>query len=109
MANAKKERSKAYDAFVKRYVGRHEQVTESSLFGMPALKAAGKAFAGSFDGGLAVRLGEDVDQALEIDGAQPFDPSGKGRPMKGWAVVPASASRRWSRLADSARALVEGA
>ena len=109
MANAKKERSKAYDAFVKRYLARHPQVAESSLFGMPALKAGGKAFAGSFDGGLAVRLGDGVEQALEIEGSQPFDPSGKGRPMKGWAVLPPSASRRWSRLADGARALIEDA
>ncbi|MCH9684898.1 MAG: TfoX/Sxy family protein [Deltaproteobacteria bacterium] len=107
MANPKKERSAAYDRFVLRYLERNPEVVEASLFGMPALKAGGKAFAGSYDGGLAVRLGDEAEAALSIGGAQPFDPSGKGRPMRGWAVVPASASRRWGGLADKARALVE--
>ncbi len=107
MANSKKARSAAYDRFAARYLDRNPQVVEASLFGMPALKSGAKSFAGSYDGGLALRLGDEVDAAMGIEGAQPFDPSGKGRPMRGWAVIPASASRRWSGLADKARALVE--
>jgi len=106
MPNAKKSRSPAYDAFVERYLNRHADVAQGSLFGMPCLKAGSKAFAGSFDGGLALKLGAGAAKALEIDGSAPFDPSGKGRPMKGWVVVPASAKRRWTRLADEAREAV---
>lgn len=106
MPNAKKSRSPSYDAFVVRYLKRHDDVAEGSLFGMPCLKAGTKAFAGSFDGGLALKLGDGAEKALTIDGSAPFDPSGKGRPMKGWVVVPASAKRRWTKLADDARGIV---
>ncbi len=105
--NDKKASTPEYEAFVKRYTARHEEVVCGSLFGMPCLKVGKKAFAGSFDGGLALKLGENVDAAMAIEGATAFDPSGKGRPMKGWAVVPASAKRRWSKFADQARAAIE--
>jgi hypothetical protein len=39
--------------------------------------------------------------------AERFD-AGKGRPMKEWASVAPSASRRWRALVDKARAFVGG-
>lgn len=107
VSNPKKASTPDYEAFVKRYTARHPNVVCGSLFGMPCLKVGKKAFAGSFDGGLALKLGENVDAALAIEGATTFDPSGKGRPMKGWAVVPASAKRRWSKYADQAHEAIE--
>lgn len=111
MANPNKARSAAYDRFVARTLDRDPELKECSLFGMASLGCSvggkTKAFCGSFAGGLALRLGEDADEALAIDGATPFDPSGKGRPMRGWVVLPATASRRWSRFAAKARAFVE--
>lgn len=103
MPKPKKAMSADYEKFEQSFLERHEQVTQGSLFGMTCLKRGKKAFAGSFDGGLVVRLDEEgAEKALGIDGAKPFDPSGKGRPMKGWVVLPASAKRRWASFARAA-------
>lgn len=67
---------------------------------MPSVKAGKKAFVGSYDGGLVVRLSpDDAALALKIEGADGFDPSGRGKPMKGWVVLPPSARRQWKKLA----------
>jgi hypothetical protein len=42
--------------------------------------------------------------ALRHEGAQQFDPSGLGRPMKAWVVVPLAQSGEWERLAQLALA-----
>ena len=94
------------NAFATRYLAQHPECAAGSLFGMPCLKTGTKALAGSFDGGLALKLGEFAESAMQIAGASAFDPSGKGRPMGGWVVVPASAKRLWSKLADQARSTI---
>ena len=83
MSNPKKATSPAFEAFATAYVATHPDVSRGSLFGMPSLKLGKRAFAGSFDGGLAVKLGDDVEHALALEGSTTFDPSGKGRPMGG--------------------------
>lgn len=108
MPKPKKATSPEFEAFVAEYLTAHADVARGSLFGMPSLKLGRKAFAGSYDGGLVVKLGDDIDAALSIEGATAFDPSGKGRPMKGWAVLPTSARARWQELADRARAQLGG-
>ncbi|MEU5695188.1 hypothetical protein [Actinosynnema sp. NPDC020468] len=81
-------------------------VQASSLFGKPALKdVGGKAFACLHQDALACRLGEGTRahrEALELDGAHLFDPSGKGRPMRDWVSVPATHEDRWAEFAATA-------
>ena len=77
------------------------------MMGMPALKAAGKLFAGYADGAMTFKLAEPVrTEALGIPGARLFDPSGMGRPMREWVQVPAAASARWRELAEAALAYI---
>jgi hypothetical protein len=78
------------------------------MFGMPILKAGGKAFAGYAAGSMTFKLAEpERSRALGIDGATLFDPMG-GRPMREWVQVPAAAASAWPELAEAARAYVAG-
>lgn len=86
-----------------------ERASISAMFGKPALKdRQGKAFACLLDGAVAFRLGRDSTahaDALALDGAHLFDPSGKDRPMRDWVSVPPAHAGRWSELAESALAV----
>ena len=78
-------------------------VVLSAMFGMPALKFEGKAFGGLFGDAVVFKLdGASHADALKVTGAMLFDPSGMGRPMKAWVVVPSAQSKRWAGLADAA-------
>jgi len=78
-------------------------VVSSAMFGMPALKHDGKAFAGLFGDAMVFKLsGASHVEALALGGAELFDPSGMGRPMKAWVVVPPAHRKRWAGLADQA-------
>ena len=80
-------------------------VSEAQMMGMPSLKLGSKMFGGLFDGDLVVKIGrERVDELVQAGRAQPFDPSGRGRPMKDWAQV-AEPDDDWAALADEAKAL----
>ena len=80
-------------------------VTASSMFGMPTLKLNGKAIGGLWGDAMTFKLApEALVDALRLDGAQQFDPSGMGRPMKAWVVVPLAQSGEWERLARLALA-----
>ena len=75
-------------------------VRASSMFGMPTLKLNGKAIGGLWGDAMTFKLApEALADALRIEGAQQFDPSGLGRPMKAWVVVPLEQSGEWERLA----------
>lgn len=79
-------------------------VAVSQMFGMPCLKVGGKAFAGVFGSSMVFKLAGDAHAgALKLKGMELFDPSGMGRPMKEWVVVPATHARRWTDLASLAR------
>jgi hypothetical protein len=68
----------------------------SAMFGMPSLKLSGKAFAGVFGDDLVFKLNGDAHaKALALSGAVLFDPSGMGRAMKEWVVVPKAHSAHW--------------
>jgi TfoX/Sxy family transcriptional regulator of competence genes len=84
-------------------------VTAGTGFGANAgLRVTGKIFAMLVSGELVVKLPKDrVDELVEAGTARRFD-AGKGRPMKEWASVPASASRRWKDLVEDARVFVAG-
>ncbi len=84
-------------------------VKASSMFGMPTLKLDGKAVAGLYGDAMTFKLGSDaLAEALRLDGAHLFDPSGLGRPMKAWAVVPVAHASEWERLAQLAVASITG-
>jgi hypothetical protein len=79
-------------------------VSEAQMMGMPSLKLGTKMFGGLFDGRLVVKIGrERVEQLIAAGRAEPFDPSGRGRPMRDWAVVGAPAAD-WLELAGEAKA-----
>ena len=82
-------------------------VTTGTGFGTnPGLRVSGKIFAMLVRGELVVKLPKDrVDELVEAGVARRFD-AGKGRPMKEWASVPASASRRWKGLVEEAKVFV---
>ena len=84
-------------------------VTASSMFGMPTLKRNGKAIGGLWGDAMTFKLPPDaVADALRLEGVQQFDPSGLGRPMKAWVVVPLTQSAEWERLARLALAASDG-
>ncbi len=92
----------AYDTVVAELV-ETAVATSGSMFGMPGLKANGKAFAGYFHGAMVFKLGApEHGEALSLPGAQLFDPSGRNRPMKEWVQVPAAHAARWQTLAQAA-------
>jgi TfoX/Sxy family transcriptional regulator of competence genes len=82
-------------------------VTSGTGFGTnEGLRVSGKIFAMLVRGELVVKLPRDrVDELVDAGVARRFD-AGKGRPMKEWASVPASASRRWRGLVEEARTFV---
>jgi TfoX/Sxy family transcriptional regulator of competence genes len=82
-------------------------VTSGTGFGTnEGLRVSGKIFAMLVRGELVVKLPRDrVDELVGAGAARRFD-AGKGRPMKEWASVPASASRRWKGLVEEARTFV---
>lgn len=80
------------------------------MFGAHCIKAPnGKAGVMlSSKGEMVFKLrGETLHEALALDGARNFDPSGS-RPMKEWVQVPAAYSDRWERYAQEAMEYVAG-
>ena len=78
-------------------------VSVTKMFGMPSLKVAGKLFAGVYGASMVFKLGGDAHaMALKLKGAEIFDPSGMGRAMKEWVVVPSAHAQRWKDLAGQA-------
>ena len=95
-----------YDDLADFLAFRHDFVQLSQMMGMPCVKARGKMVLG-FSGGYGAMVFKLVDlevhaQALALEGAQLFDPSGEGRPFKQWVVVPAAHADRWESFAEHA-------
>ena len=84
-------------------------VTSGTGFGRnEGLRIGGKIFAMLVRGELMVKLAsERVDELVTSGVAARFD-AGKGRPMKEWAAIGPSASRRWRGLVEEARTFVGG-
>jgi hypothetical protein len=73
---------------------------EGQMFGKPCFKVKGKAFVCFFENCMVFKLnGQENSEALSINGAQLFDPSGKKRPMKEWVQVPLNSSYNWKKFA----------
>jgi hypothetical protein len=84
-------------------------VKASTMFGMPTLKLNGKAMGGLWGDAMTFKLAPNaLAEVLRLDGVQLFDPSGMGRPMKAWVVVPAALAAEWDRLAHLALAAIQG-
>ncbi|MCG8329900.1 MAG: hypothetical protein MI974_19545 [Chitinophagales bacterium] len=76
---------------------------ESKLFGKACFKVHGKAFICFFQNEMVFKLnGEVHSQALNLEGAHLFDPSGKKRPMKEWVQVPYKHQEKWTIFAEEA-------
>ena len=95
-----------YDDLADFLAFRHDFVELSQMMGMPCVKARGKMVLG-FSGGseaMVFKLTEPEvhAEALGLEGAQLFDPSGAGRPFKQWVVVPSVHADRWESFAEHA-------
>jgi hypothetical protein len=92
----------AYDAIAEELVA-SAGALKGTMFGMPCLKHSGKMFAGFFRDAMVFKLAVPAHtQALALAGAQLFDPSERGRPMKEWVIVPAEHTARWPEFARTA-------
>lgn len=82
---------------------------QSQMFGKLCFKTKGKAFVCFFQEHMVFKLtGDSHKEAISLDGATLFDPSGKGRPMKEWVQVSFKDSGKWQRFAEAAFDYVSG-
>jgi hypothetical protein len=80
-----------------------EEIVASQMFGKPCLKVGGKAFVAHHRDTIAFKLDAlHHGKALALPGAVLWDPSGKGRPMKEWVALPATAASTFKGLAGAA-------
>ncbi|MDR2010837.1 MAG: hypothetical protein LBQ22_10185 [Bacteroidales bacterium] len=91
-------------------IGQNIKDTEQSqMFGKSCFKINGKAFICFFQNEMVFKLTGDIHkEALNLDGSQLFDPSGKKRPMKEWVQVSAEHSDKWEKFAIEAKNYVIG-
>jgi hypothetical protein len=80
----------------------------SQMFGKPALKVNGKAFACFFKECMVFKIiGETHAAALGLKKSKLFDPSGANRPMKEWVQVAFDHKDQWPALTKEAMAYVK--
>lgn len=81
---------------------------QSQMFGKPCFKINGKAFICFFQDEMVFKLsGNEHKKALDLDGAQLFDPSGKKRPMKEWIQIPFRHKEEWENFANQAAQYIQ--
>lgn len=86
-----------------------ENSEKSQMFGKPCFKINKKAFVCFFQNEMVFKLkGDAHTDALSLDGAQLFDPSGKGRAMKEWVQVPYIYQTKWKQFTQAAAKYVGG-
>lgn len=77
--------------------------TAGQLFGKPCFKINSKAFVCFFQKSMVFKLtGDAHSEAISLDGAILFDPSGKNRPMKEWVQLPYTYHSQWKHFATQA-------
>jgi hypothetical protein len=75
--------------------------------GMPVVTLGGRILCGRAGAELVVKLGrERVSALVEAGRASPFDPTGRGAPMKDWALIGAD-DEDWLALALEAKWLLD--
>jgi hypothetical protein len=85
----------------------NESVTSGQMFGKACLKVNGKAFAAFHSDKVVFKLtGGQHHKAISLVGAELWDPSGKGRPMKEWVALPAAHAKHFRTFATEALAYV---
>ena len=90
--------TEVFQDVVRQLVETHHAVA-GKMFGMPSVNIGGKACAGLYQEAMVFKLGGEAHaSALALQGAHLFDPSGMGRAMKEWVVVPVAHSARWPEL-----------
>ena len=82
-------------------VPKDKRVTTLKMFGGVAAKVNGQMFAGLFARSFVVKLSEtDRTEAMQLDGAEPFDPMGNGRIMKDTIFMPEAVFGEAAELRD---------
>jgi hypothetical protein len=83
------------------------RISEGQMMGMPVVKLGGRILCGRAGAELVVKLGrERVSALVEAGRASPFDPTGRGAPMKDWALIGAD-DEDWLALALEAKWLLD--
>ena len=93
-----------YDEICDDLVARNSDVALGQMMGMPCIKRGGKMIGGFWKDAMVFKLVDPAQReaAFALDGAQLFDPSEKGRPMREWVQVPPAHAGEWPRLAEQA-------
>src|SRR5438874_4480153 len=95
-----------YDEIADDLVARNPDAQLGQMMGMPCVKVGGKLIAGYAASAEAMvfKLPDAAsrERALALVGAELFDPSGRGRPMKEWVQVPLAHEQDWPDLAEQA-------
>jgi hypothetical protein len=99
-----------YDAIADELLAENPDVQLGQMMGMPCIKCGGKLIAGIWDEEMVFKLPDEGvrKQALALEGAHLFDPSGQNKPFKEWVQVPAAHMGDWPGLADEALRLRSG-
>jgi hypothetical protein len=93
-----------YDEIADDLLAQNEDVSLGQMMGMPCIKNGSKMISGFSRGAMVFKLTDATvrEQALALEGAHLFDPSGEGRPFREWVVVPDAHTVRWAELAEQA-------
>jgi hypothetical protein len=84
---------------------RQRGVSAGKMFGARSMMLDGKAVACLTHGVFAVKLGRDEPEhaaALALEGAEVWEPGGKGRPFHDWVALPFERSDDWMHFAEAA-------
>lgn len=93
-----------YDEVAADLTARDPDAQLGQMMGMPVIKHGGKLIAGYRDGAMTFKLPDasERERALALDGAELFDPSGRGRAMRQWVAVPLAHAAKWEELVNTA-------